>query len=260
LVLSLEIHPCLKIHSFHHFFVSCINFKITYEHDGQYHKGYLTKPDDTYHFSFNLHVNKGSEDWGVDLPNLAINWVDICVNKLLTPCHVSHMFLHSLLSPTSTTFDPAASFVRAVNLHLKCPPSLLKDLANSHADQETWLNSFFEEKQGIESLGTSRKITLGEYHALHEKGAPTAIPTMCIIFVKCNKNLLPLCAKSCIVVLGNHEDQVWSKSNRYAPVLWSNSLCFIVTMVVSKCPPLHQGNSKIIFCQGILPDNEITIV
>jgi hypothetical protein len=112
------------------------------------------------------------------------------------------------LSPNPTTFDPVASFVSAVNLHLKCPPSVLKGLADSHPGHKIWLNSFFEEKQEIESLGTFRKIMLGEYHALCKKGAPKAILTMCVLSVKCDENLLPLCAKSCIVVLGNHKDRV----------------------------------------------------
>jgi hypothetical protein len=131
-----------------------------YEHDGQYHKGNLTKYDNTYHFSFNLH-DKRSEDWGVDLPNLTMDWVNLCIKGLLIPGHVSHIFLCSLLSPTLTTFDPVASFVSAVNLQLQCPLSLLQGLANSHPNQKIWLNSFFEEKQEIGSLGTFCKIMLG---------------------------------------------------------------------------------------------------
>ena len=34
-----------------------LNSKITYEHDGQYHKGYLHKTDGVYHFSFKSHAN-----------------------------------------------------------------------------------------------------------------------------------------------------------------------------------------------------------
>jgi hypothetical protein len=49
----------------------CINSKIIYEH--QYHKGYLTKSEGIYRFSFRLHVNKCSEDWGIDLPNFTMN-------------------------------------------------------------------------------------------------------------------------------------------------------------------------------------------
>jgi hypothetical protein len=238
----------------------CINSKITYEQDGQYHKGYLTKRDGTYCFSFKSHVNKKSKDWGINLPNLPMNWVDLCIEGLLIPSHISCMLLHSSSSPTPTIFDPVASFVSAVNLHLKCPPSLLKGLTDSHPDQKIWFNSFYEKKQSIESLHTFCKITLGEYQALRKKGALKAIPTMCILSIKHDKNLLPLCAKSRIVVLGNHEDRIWSKGNWYAPVLWSDSLRFLVTMAVSKRCPLRQDDCKNAFCQGVLPEDKITIV
>jgi hypothetical protein len=69
-----------------------------------------------------------------------------------------------------------------------------------------------------------RKITLGKYCALHEKGATKAILMRCVLTVKRDKNLNPLRVKSWIVILGNLEDPVWSKSNRFAPILRSNSL------------------------------------
>jgi hypothetical protein len=101
---------------------------------------------------------------------------------------------------------------------------------------------------------------LGEYWALCKNGAPKAIPTMCVLSMKCDKYLLSLHAKSCIVVLPNHEDCVCSKSDQSAPVLRSDSLLFLVTMAVSKHPPLHQGNCKNAFCQGVLPEDKITII
>jgi hypothetical protein len=135
-----------------------------------------------------------------------------------------HSFIQSLLSSVPTTFDLVTSFVSALNLHCNCPPSLLKALADSHPDWDIWLASFFEEIRGIQSLDMYKKITLGKYQALREKGAPQAIPTMCILTIKKDKQLHPFHAKSCIVVLGNHEDQVWSKSNKVAPVLYQDSL------------------------------------
>ena len=39
-----------------------LNSKITYEHDRQYHKGYLGQHDGVYCFSFKSHVNKRKED------------------------------------------------------------------------------------------------------------------------------------------------------------------------------------------------------
>jgi hypothetical protein len=161
---------------------------------------------------------------------------------------------------TQTTFDPIASFVSAVNLHCDCPPLLLKALTDSHPNCAIWLESFFKEKRGIEQLDTYKKITLGEYCALWEKGAPWAIPTMCVLPIKKDENLCPLQAKSCIVVLGNHEDQIWKKSEKFAPVLQQDSLHFLTSMAVASCCPLRQGDCKNAFCQGILPPDKITIV
>ena len=58
----------------------------------------------------------------------------------------------------------------------------------------------------IESMGTFKKLVLGEYCALYEQGATLAIPTMCVLTIKNNGNDMPLHAKSCMIVLGNHEN------------------------------------------------------
>jgi hypothetical protein len=116
-----------------------------YKHDGQYHKGYLRKRDGIFRFIFKSHINKRKEDWGGDLPNLPITWVDMCVEAVFIPGHVSHTFLRSPASPQQFLFDPIASFVSAVNLHKECTPTLLKALADSHPDRDVWLLSYFEE-------------------------------------------------------------------------------------------------------------------
>ncbi len=170
----------------------CLNSKITFEHDGQYHKKFLGKHDDVYWFVDKSHINKCKKDWGADLPSLPITWVDMCVEGVLVPGHVSHTFLHSAASPKPITFDPVASFVSAINLHKERPPTHLKALADSHPDCEVWLECYFEEKLVIKSLGTFRKITLGEYRTLCEKGAPRVILTMCVFTIKKDENLLPL--------------------------------------------------------------------
>ncbi len=119
-----------------------LNSKITYEHKGQFHNGYLSKVDRVYPFSFKSHVNKKKEEWGVPLPNLPIIWVDLYVEGILIPWHVPHSFLCSPTSPQGSTFNPVASFVSAINLHCDCPPTLLKALADSHPDGEVWLQSY----------------------------------------------------------------------------------------------------------------------
>jgi hypothetical protein len=163
-----------------------------------------------------------------------------------------------MLASTSawSTFDPVANIISVINLHRDCPPSLLQALATSHPDREVWLQSYYEEKNGIESLGTFKCLTLGKYQALREKGAPKAIPAMCVLTIKKDEQLMPLQAKSRIMVLGNRESREWSKSNQFAPVLCFDSLCYLVSLAVQHCRGLKQGNCKNAFCQGILPPEE----
>ncbi len=66
------------------------------------------------------------------------------------------------------------------------PSTSLKDSKDPNMRS---FESYREEKHGIESLDTYRKITLGEYRALREKGAPKAIPTMCVLTIKKDENL-----------------------------------------------------------------------
>ena len=43
-------------------------------------------------------------------------------------------------------------------------------------------------------------------------------PSMCVLFVKNDKDGKPLCTKSRIAVLGNFEDRIYQKPQRYTPV------------------------------------------
>ena len=147
----------------------CLNSKITLDHEGQYHKGYLTKlADGVYNFSYKSHVNKKHPDWSVPLPNLPAMWHDLCAEGILYPGHS----LSSLIRDTSANFISAASLLR------ECPFSLLTALAPTHPNREMWLLSFQEEKDGIKSQDTYDVIDLVQYCSLRAKGAPRAIPTM----------------------------------------------------------------------------------
>ncbi len=148
-----------------------------------------------------------------------------------------------------------ASFVSATSLKQECPRSLLTGLHPYHPDRETWLESFHKEKLGIQSQDTYNKITLAEYRTLRAKGAPCTIPTMCILSTKKDKMLNPLRAKSRIVILGNHEDRVWTKPEKYAPILCSDTLRVLVSMAVERRRTLKQDD-----CQGILTADKIRIV
>ena len=232
--------------------------KIMYEHEGQLHKGFLGQSlDGVFRFSFKSHINKKSEDWGVPLPNLTSTWHNLCVDGVLIPGHQPSSFQRTRLP---RDLNESASHVSALHLKRECPRSLLTGLHPTHPNRDTWLASFREEKSGIESQDTYVKINLADYRALRAQGVPKAIPTMCVLSIKKDKMFNPLRAKSRIVVLGNHEDQVWTKSEKYAPVLRSDSMRLLVSLAVEKRRALKQGDCKNAFCQGVLPDNEITIV
>jgi hypothetical protein len=72
-----------------------LNSKITFELEGQYHKGFLGQRDRVYCFIFKSHVNKRKEGWSIPLPNLPTTWVDLCP---LSRPHFSH------ISPLSKVF------------------------------------------------------------------------------------------------------------------------------------------------------------
>lgn len=78
------------------------NSKVTYEHEGQYHKGYLTLVNGSFRFSFKSHVNKKKEDWGVPLPNLPQTWTDLCAEGILLPGHGAHSFVRPSSSSLTT--------------------------------------------------------------------------------------------------------------------------------------------------------------
>jgi hypothetical protein len=158
-----------------------LNSKIMYGHEGQFHKGYLTQtPDGPYCFSYKSHVNKKHPDWSVLLSNLPTTWHELCADGvLLSGQHSMSSFLR----------DHAARFVSATTLLQECPRSLLTALHVTHPDRDTWLLAFREDKDGIQSQDTYDVISLTEYCALRAKGAPRAIPTMCILKIKPDKLL-----------------------------------------------------------------------
>ncbi len=211
----------------------------------------LGKQDGIYHFVFKSNFNKCKEDRSVPLPILHITWVDMCTEGVLLPGHILHTFLWSPVSPEHSVFDLVASFASALHLHCECLTTLLKALANCHPNHDVWLASYNEEKRGLECLNTYWKITLGEYWALREKGTPCAIPTMCVLTINKDKNLLLLWIKASIVILGNHEDWIWFKSDKFSLIFCRDSFWFLVSLIIQQRQALHQGDAIMPFVRVI---------
>ena len=112
----------------------------------------------------------------------------------------------------------------------------------------------------IKNVDTSVKINLEEYRKLRKEGAPKAIPTICVLTTKKDKDFNPERAKSRIVALGNLEDCEWAKHKRYAPVLQYSSIRLMASLAIQRKRVIQQGDVKNAFCNADLPPDEVTIV
>ncbi len=81
-------------------------------------------------------------------------------------------------------------------------------------------------------LTLTAKFLLVNIMLFGNKGAPKAIPTMCVLTIKKDEQLLPLQAKSRIVALGNLEERFWSKSDPFAPVLVKINFGFLPALLL----------------------------
>eukprot|EP00804_Cyclotella_cryptica_P022103 CCRYP_011581-RA/>CCRYP_011581-RA protein AED:0.10 eAED:0.05 QI:0/0/0/1/0/0/6/0/1337 len=174
--------------------------KITMDCCGSYHKGYLDYSRES-GFRFILIGLK---------PSMTSPTLDNSI---------------SFLRPSSVSPTPSANFVSAAHLLHPCPPSLLKALHPDNPDRDTWIRSYDEEKGGLTQHNVFERINKKTYLALKRSGhIGNALPSMCILVIKHNKDGKPNRAKSRIVVLGNFEDRYYDKSQKYAPVLKYTSL------------------------------------
>ncbi len=86
----------------------------------------------------------------------------------------------------------------------------------------------------MEAQNTYDKITLAQCRALREQGAPRAIPTMCVLAIKPDKKMNPHQAKLHLIVLGNYNDRIWLKSEKYSPILCPDTMPLIISMAVKQ--------------------------
>ena len=83
---------------------------------------------------------------------------------------------------------------------------------------------------------------------------------MCVLVLKNDKYGKPLRAKSHIVVLGNFEECLYQKSQRYNPVLKYSSLGLLTAKSVGDKHILQQGDCKNTFCDVTLTHDEVAVI
>ena len=132
--------------------------------------------------------------------------------------------------------------VSATNLNANIAPANLKTaLAGNNPDRHTWNSSYNEEYDGLDNLDVFTEITYlqyKEYRRIHGEKA-TAIPTMNLFTIKPDMDGSPNRAKSRIVALGNLERRIWSREDKYAPVLSSTASRLLVSMTVEDLSLIH---------------------
>jgi hypothetical protein len=233
--------------------------KVTLDHNGAFHKGFMHySPDAGFQFVVKRNLRSTKIDLSVPLPNFKQTWSTMVGEDILIP---GHSTVSSFLKPNSSNNQPSAKHVSAKNLLNPCPPSLIKALHPSNPDRAVWLKSYEEEKGGLQQLNVYEPINKKTYLQLRRSGrVGKALPSMCVLIIKPDKDGKPCRAKSRIVALGNHEDRYFSKSQRYAPVLKYSSLNLLCSKAVEHKRVLQQGDCKNAFCHAILPEDELTVV
>ena len=93
-------------------------------------------------------------------------------------------------------------------------------MAANNPDRDIWDAAYNEEYDNIDGMNVFTVISQEEYEKYLNKygDEARAIPSMNLFTIKPDMEGNPLRAKSRIVVLGNLEQRVWSKEDRYAPV------------------------------------------
>jgi hypothetical protein len=235
--------------------------KVTINHNGAFHKGFMHfSPEGGFQVQIKHNLRSTKVDFAVPLPDFCQTWSSLVGDNILLPGHTT-VTVSSFLRPNSSNNQPSANFVSAKNLLNPCPPSLLKALHPSNPDRDVLLQSYNEEKGGLEQLNVYEQINKKTYLSLKRSGRiGKALPSMCVLVIKPDKDGKPNRAKSRIVVLGNHKDRYFSKSQRYAPVLKYSSLRLLCSKAVEHKKILQQGDCKNAFCHAILPEDELTVV
>ena len=81
------------------------------------------------------------------------------------------------------------------------------------------------------------------------------IPTMNLFSIKSDIDGNPNRARSRIAALDILERRIWSREDKYTPVLSSTAVRLLVSMAVNDGQRLKQADCNNAFCNGILPDN-----
>jgi len=227
------------------------NQKVMYLRDGLHVKGVLEWSLDEHNWHFSQCCQNGVEIFGIILPNFCHDFQKYINDGSIIPgWHSGKSFTHA----------GSTCHVSASQLQSTTPPgSVVKALHQHNPDRAIWNASYKEEYDGLMANDTFDIISEEEYQHLKHAHGVRAIPSMCTFLVK-HTNGVPTRAKSRIVVLGNLEQQSWTKADCFSLVISIPMIRFLTALAVQHGWTLKQADCKIGFIQASLPPDEHTIV
>jgi hypothetical protein len=153
-------------------------------------------------WTFAQRTSSGRTTYTLDLSDLPVTWEDrITEGSLELGWQASVRAYH----------------VSAKGMSEGIPRSFHHSMSKECLDRKIWIESYLEEVEGLKEQDTYIVINDKE----HRTNYPDVqvIPSMSVRTVKQDDRGDPVRAKTQVVALGNFEETVWEKSEKYAPVL-----------------------------------------
>jgi hypothetical protein len=217
------------------------NAYVTILTDGARRRGTLQSTDQGW--TFTQRTASGRTTYTLDLADLPVTWED----------RITEGSLELGWQATERAYHVSAAGITG-----GIPRSFRKSMEPGHEDRSIWLESYLEEAGGLKEQDTYVTLSAKEYAAIYSD--IQIIPSMSVQMIKQDENRNPVRAKTRIVALGNYEETIWTKSEKYAPVPRDESSRLMISMAVERGRREKQGDCKNAFVQSYLPNDEKIIV
>jgi hypothetical protein len=187
-------------------------------------------------WTFTQRTASGRTTYTLDLADLPVTWED----------RITEGSLELGWQATERAYHVSAAGITG-----GIPRSFRKSMEHGHEDRSIWLESYLEEAGGLKEQDTYVTLSAKEYAEKYSD--IQIILAMSVQTIKQDENRNPVRAKTRIVAIGNYEETIWTKSEKYAPVLRDQSSRLMTSMAVERGRREKQGDCKNAFVQSYLP-------
>jgi hypothetical protein len=191
------------------------NTYVTILTDGARQRGTLQSTDQGW--TFTQGTASGRTTYTLDLADLPVMWED----------RITEGSLELGWQATERAYHVSAAGITG-----GIPRSFRISMEPGHKDRSIWLESYLEEAGGLKEQDTYVTLSAKEYATKYSD--IQIIPSISVQTIKQDENRNPVSAKTRIVALGKYEETIWTKSEKYAPVLRDESSRLMTSMAVER--------------------------